>query len=298
MRTLIFGKDGQLGHALLGECATGAQRLDVVAHGRGDTDLSVPGAVTETLEAVAPKLIVNAAAYTAVDRAEEEVQLAQRINADAVAEMGRYAARAGAVLLHVSTDYVFDGASDRPYREDDATGPLNCYGQSKLDGERYLLEQEAPALILRTAWVYSLQRESFVRTMIRLAKKHRTLQVVSDQIGSPTWSVALARAIVSLVAELGPDPFARVESARGIYHLAGTGFVSRHGLVEAMLQIGSRDHAFATAEVKPVTSERFPTPARRPRYTAMDCTLAAETFHVSLPGWKESLAEALATQEA
>lgn len=297
MRTLIFGKDGQLGHALLGECATGAPHLDVVAHGRGDTDLSVPGAVTDTLEAVVPKLIVNAAAYTAVDRAEEEPQLAQRVNADAVAEMGRYAARAGVALIHVSTDYVFDGASDQPYREDDATGPLNRYGQSKLDGERYLLEQEAPALILRTAWVYSLQRESFVRTMIRLAKKHRRLQVVSDQVGSPTWSVALARGIVSLVAELGPDPYARVARTRGIYHLAGTGCVSRHGLVEAMLQIGKRDHAFVTTEVQPVTSERFPTPAPRPRYTAMDCHLAADRFRIRLPEWHESLAEALATQE-
>jgi len=297
MRTLIFGKDGQLGHALLGECASGAPHLDVVAHGRDDTDLSVPGAVTDTLDAVEPKLILNAAAYTAVDRAEEEPQLAQRVNADAVAEMGRYAARSKAALLHVSTDYVFDGSSERPYREDDATGPLNRYGKSKLDGERYLLEQEAPALILRTAWVYSLQRESFVRTMMRLAKKHPTLQVVSDQVGSPTWSVALARAIVSLVAELGPDPFARVARTRGIYHLAGSGRVSRLGLVEAMLQIGSQDHSFVTTKVQPVTSEHFPTPAPRPLYTAMDCGLAAERFQVRLPGWQESLAEALATQE-
>jgi dTDP-4-dehydrorhamnose reductase len=297
MRILIFGKDGQLGHALCREWAAGATGDEIVSHGRGDTDLADPDALARTLESVAPDCIINAAAYTAVDRAEEEPELALRINAEAVAELGRYARRAKIGLIHVSTDYVFDGTASRPYRETDATAPVNHYGHSKRKGEELLREIDAPAIVLRTAWVYSLQHPSFVAKMLGLAKTHETLQVVSDQIGSPTWCVSLARGIVAVSDWLRPAPHTRAHEARGVYHLAGDGAVSRHELVEAIVKIGGETRALITTQVLPVSSDTFPTPAQRPVYTALDCSLAKQRFGVRLPAWRDSLAEALATQE-
>jgi len=260
---------------------------------RRDLDLEDPIALAATLEAEKPRLIVNAAAFTHVDHAEEQPERATRINATAVGEIGRWARDHEAGVLHLSTDYVFDGESDRPYRPDDPTGPLNHYARSKLAGEQALLDSGAPALIFRVAWVYSLYRAGFLALMMRLAAERETLKVVADQTGSPTSATDLAATLGLLFASIRQDPLGAMSEHRGVYHLAGRGACSRWALVEAAVALHPHRDALAVKTIEKVTSDAFPTPAVRPAYTALDNASTERTFGLNLPPWRDGLARCL-----
>ena len=291
MKVLLFGASGQVGHELAGPLACFAE---VVTANHADVDLTDPAAITKAVSAAAPDVIVNAAAYTNVDQAEQEQDLAFQINRDAVALLGTLARDRRIGLVHISTDFVFDGRATQAYAEQDATAPLNVYGASKLAGEAALLELDAPAISLRTAWIYSLRRKSFVRTMLQLAQKHEKLQVVSDQVGNPTWCRDLAQAIALLLYRCRKAPFDELFEARGVYHLAASGQASRFDLVAAALELYPEPDQIRTKELLPCGSDTFPLPAERPLFTALDCSLAAQRFDVRLPDWRDALRRALA----
>jgi len=277
---LLLGPTGQVGHALQHALAPlGA----VVPAGRDRVDLTRPDTIRAAVREVAPDLVVNAAGYTAVDRAEKEADLARQINADAPGVMAEAAQEAGAWLVHYSTDYVFDGTTTRPYREDDPTRPLSVYGQTKRDGEVAIQTVGGRYLILRTSWVYSARRSNFLRTMLRLADEGERPTVVDDQIGCPTWAgwVATATASVLRSAWAHDDP----PSRRGLYHLCSSGQTSWYGFARAIFATFGRD-----VEVRAITSDAYSTAARRPAYSVLDTTRVRETFGLAVPTWSEQLA--------
>jgi dTDP-4-dehydrorhamnose reductase len=291
MRVLLIGANGQLGYEL---CDT-LRGQNVTALGRKDLDLGDPSAVSAAVTAAEPQVIVNAAAYTDVDGAEADPEGAYRINRDAVGHLGTAARTARAALIHYSTDFVFDGAKGAPYTEEDPTNPLSVYGASKLAGEKALLELGAPALILRTSWVYSLRRKSFVSAILKGARERSELKVVDDQVGNPTFCRDLARATARLLDRLAPDPHAAVEAFAGIFHLAGSGSVNRFELARKVLELDPRRHEHKVDAVLPVPSTAFPSPARRPLFAPLDCSKIERRLGIRLPPWEESLAEALRT---
>jgi dTDP-4-dehydrorhamnose reductase len=291
MKVLLFGAAGQVGHELAGPLACFAE---VVTANHADVDFTDPAAIGKAVRDVAPDVIVNAAAYTNVDQAEKEPEVAYQINRDAVAQLGTLARDGKMGLVHISTDFVFDGHASEAYTEEDATAPLNVYGASKLEGEQALLDLNAPAVSLRTAWIYSLRRKSFVRTMLQLAQKHERLQVVSDQVGNPTWCRDLAHGIALLLYRCRKAPHDELMAARGVYHLAARGQASRYELVQGLLELYPTPADIRTTELAPCGSDTFPLPAERPLYTALDCTLAAERFDIRLPDWRDALRRALA----
>jgi dTDP-4-dehydrorhamnose reductase len=266
---------------------------DVVGHGR-EVDLGDRDALRAAVAAAAPEVIVNAAAYNDVDGAESDEQRATLVNGHAVALLGGEAAERKAILIHYSTDFVFDGRSERPYRESDATAPLSAYGRSKLFGEERLTESEAPAIVLRTAWVYSLRRRSFVRTILRAARERDSLRVVDDQIGCPTRARDLALATALLLHGVRRDPFGELAPLRGIYHLAGAGQASRYQLAKAALELDPLRGEQRAREVLPIASGELPSPARRPCYAVLDCAKARQELGLALVPWKESLEAELA----
>jgi len=286
MTLLLLGNNGQIGHELqrsLRPLGT------VVAVGRERADLTRPATLRAVVDEVAPDVIVNAAAYTDVDRAEEETERAWQINAEAPGVLADAAARCGAWLVHYSTDYVFDGTARRPYREDDRPVPLNAYGRTKLGGERSIREAGPRHLILRTSWVYSQRRSNFLRTMLRLAGEYRRgerdrLTVVDDQIGCPTsapWVADATAEILRAVAAHG-DPAA----LSGTYHVASAGQTSWYGFARAIF---ARENA-EDVDIVPISSDEYPTPATRPAYAVLDTSRVQETFGLAVPTWTEQLA--------
>lgn len=262
MKVLITGAAGQVGRALLSGAPGGMQPIPCT---RADFDISDERAVANKVRRCAPDLIINAAAYTAVDRAEADAAEAYRINAESPGHLARAAREAGAALIHISTDFVFDGASSTPYRPESPTGPLSVYGQTKLAGEAVVLERlPERATILRTAWVYAAQGKNFVRTMLRLMQEKGAVRVVADQIGTPTAANSVAEAIWAIAAR--PE-------MRGIYHWTDAGVASWYdfavAIAEEAAQLGllSREPA-----VTPIMTEEYPTPARRPAYSVLDKT--------------------------
>jgi dTDP-4-dehydrorhamnose reductase len=236
-RILLLGKDGQVGW----ELARGATALgEIVALGSRELDLARGDDVRAAVRSAGPDLILNAAAYTAVDRAESDTGRAQAVNAEAPGILAEEAERLGAALVHFSTDFVFDGEKPEPYREDDAPRPLNAYGRTKLAGEEAIRAAGTPALVLRTSWVYSLRRESFVTKVLEWARTRRTLRVVEDQVGSPTWCRDLARDTVRILAPGRSDLRGFVAERSGLYHLAGAGAVSRFEWAAAILRARTR----------------------------------------------------------
>jgi dTDP-4-dehydrorhamnose reductase len=284
---LLLGRDGQLGFELARALST---QGDLVAWGRAELDLARPEAIARRIAALAPGLIVNAAAYTAVDAAEDDEDTAFVVNAAAPAALAR-AARAGdAALVHFSTDYVFDGAArDRPRREDDPVAPLGVYGRSKLAGEEEIRASRCVHLIVRTAWVYGNRGRNFLLTMRRLGRERARLAVVDDQIGGPTWSRLLAEATAQILAQTWlTSGTAGVEDVAGTYHLACAGATSWHGFARAIFA------ALAAAgetvpRLDPIPTASYPTRARRPAYAVLDCGKARRTFGIALPDWEAAL---------
>lgn len=281
MKILLTGADGQVGYELQ-RCLQGLG--EVHACGRGQFDLSDLDGVRDRVRALRPDLIVNAAAYTAVDRAESERELALRINAQAPGVMALQAREIGAAMVHFSTDYVFGGDQDTPYGEDDAPHPLNVYGQTKLLGEQAIVAAGIPHLILRTSWVYGMRGNNFLRTMLALAARQHEVRVVDDQIGAPTWSrtVAQATADILVQARIGGPAWWRAQ--RGIYHLAAGGETSWAGFAQAIMEETGND-----CRVVPISSGEYPTAARRPGNSRLNTSRLTSRF-CQLPDWRDALA--------
>lgn len=285
MNILICGRHGQLAQALQQRLA-GLGTLHVL--GREQLDLAVPERIRQTVRAVQPDLIINAAAYTAVDQAESDAQAAFALNAQAPGVLAEEAARLGVPLLHYSTDYVFDGSQATPYTEDDPTRPLGVYGHSKLAGEQAISAVGDAHLILRTSWVYSLHGRNFLLTLQRLLQEKPELRVVADQIGAPTWAGSLAMGTLALIERWR----AGQAGAWGTYHMTAQGHTSWYGFAQA---IGAHLKAQGKpcAHLLPITSSEYPTPARRPLNSRLDCRRLQQQWQVSLPDWREALIECL-----
>ncbi len=273
---LVTGASGQLGREL---AAALAAHGSVVACDRAALDLADASRIVRVVRELAPRLIVNAGAYTAVDRAEGEREAAFAVNAQAPGVLAEEARRSGAVLIHYSTDYVFDGTATLPYAEAAAPNPLNVYGESKLDGERAVAAAGAHALTFRTSWVYSLHGRNFLTTIRRLAAERDELRIVSDQVGVPNWSRALAAATSTLVGR----GLAYLAERAGLYHLSAQGATTWYEFAQAIVGDTARPR------VVPITTAEYPTPARRPAYAVLDTRRFADAFGLTMPHWREQL---------
>ena len=286
MKILVTGRDGQVG----GELAKSLAGLgDVVVLGRMQMDLSDPDSVRNAIRAERPSLIINAAAYTAVDLAESAQELAYAINAKAPGIMAEEAKNLGAALIHYSTDYVYNGGKQGPWTETDATGPLSVYGQSKLAGEQAIAAVGVPHLIFRTSWVYGLTGKNFLLTMLRLAQSRPELSIVNDQIGAPTWSRTIAEATAAALRKA--QNLDRLSELSGIYHLCAGGQTSWYGFAEKIL---SNPLVAQKPALKPIPTEDYPTPAQRPKNSVMSTAKFQQNFG-SLPSWDEALADCLSS---
>jgi dTDP-4-dehydrorhamnose reductase len=287
MQIVLFGKNGQVGWEL--------QRIlpflgRVIALDYDDLDLADLKALQTRLDELKPDLIVNASAYTAVDRAESERDLAMKVNGQAPGIMAEAARKSGAMLVHYSTDYVFDGTKGSPYVETDAPNPLNVYGESKLAGEEAIQQAADAYLILRTSWVYSTRLQSgFVQKVLAWARQNETLRIVEDQIGCPTWARMMAETTGLLVAKGSNQLDEYFMQYRGIYHVAGKGSASRFKWAEAILDCDPRRDEQLVKHLEPALSSEFPTPAVRPTYSVLNCSHFESTFGFRIPDWMESL---------
>lgn len=284
MRIVVTGRHGQVAQALLERAA--ASNVDIHAAGRPDIDLARPDDVERALIDLQPDVIVNAAAYTAVDRAESEPDLVYRINALGVEATARAAKRLGIPVIQLSTDYVFDGRLNRAYREDDPTGPLGVYGDSKLRGERAVAAATGNHVILRTAWVYSPFGRNFARSMLALAGQRTTISVVSDQSGAPTNALDLADGIIAVAQNLLDRPAAA--ELRGVFHITGGGETNWAEFAAAILA-ASAAAGGPSARVEPIATSDNPTAARRPANSRLDNRRLARSHGVRLPPWPHSL---------
>lgn len=291
MRILLTGRSGQLGTALVPALA---ELGEVAALGRAELDLTDGAAVDRTVAEIRPELIVNAAAYTAVDSAEAEPELAHAVNAEAPGRLARAAAAAGAALVHYSTDYVFDGEATAPYREDAPTAPVNEYGRSKLAGERAVAGSGAPHLIIRTSWLYGPVGRNFLTTMLRLGGERDALRVVADQVGSPTSTLALAEATRTLLARGAGDLGGLFARTGGVLHAVCRGSTSWHGFAEAIFDgARRRGAALAVRTVEAIPTAEYPTPARRPRHSVLDPSRLESAAAHRMPDWRAALDEVL-----
>jgi dTDP-4-dehydrorhamnose reductase len=282
VKTLVFGRDGQLAR----ELADRAER-DWTFLARDDADLACPESAVRAVHTARPELVIIAAAYTAVDRAEGEEETARVVNGESPRRIAEICAEIGAAVLHISTDYVFDGSKIEPYVEDDPPNPQNAYGRTKLEGERGVLESGAHSAVLRTAWVYSPYGANFVKSMLRLARERDQLRVVADQVGTPTAAGDLATAAIALGARL---THGRPDSI-GLFHYAGAGETSWAGLAEAVMD-GAAARGAPFVPVVSITSAEFPTSAPRPANSRLDCRrIAALGIHAR--PWREALDEVL-----
>lgn len=281
MRILLTGREGQVAQSLR-EKVSEWPELELIPAGRPEVDLAEPGSVARVIRAVSPDLVINAAAYTAVDQAEDEPELAFRVNAGAAGEAAAAARNVNAAILHLSTDYVFDGRASTAYGEDAPTNPLSIYGRSKLAGEEAVRAANPDHIILRTAWVYSPFGRNFVRTMVAAARDRDVLNVVDDQHGSPTSALDLADAILAIARQWPPD------SGR-TYHLAGSGSASWFELAETVMA-NCRRLGLTAAEVHPITTADWPTRAVRPAHAVLDCTKVERDLGIRLPDWRDSVA--------
>lgn len=293
-KILLTGVNGQVGHALKHALTQSPLFADVVCLDRAQLDLTDADAISRAVDTFQPDLIINPAAYTAVDKAESEPELAYAINADAPKVLAEAAARIGAHLIHFSTDYVYSGSKAAPYVESDETGPLSVYGKSKLMGEEAIRTVGLPHLIFRTSWVYGAYGNNFLKTVIRLATERDALRIVADQTGAPTSSRSIADALVNVLAKINADAH---DEIYGIYHLVNAGKTTWHGfataIVEEYLRMQQRKGwpvlKVTPAAIQAITTQEYPTPAVRPANSSLDCSKLARDFSVRLPEWRDAL---------
>jgi dTDP-4-dehydrorhamnose reductase len=283
MRIAVTGSKGQVAASLL-ERAKG--KVEAVALGRPAFDLADRAAVLAGLEAARPDVVVNAAAYTAVDKAEAEEAVATHVNGDGAGHVAEAAARLGVPLLHLSTDYVFDGALNRAYREDDPTAPAGAYGRSKLAGEKRVAERCEDSVILRTAWVYSPFGANFVRTMLRLNETRDEVGVVADQRGNPTSALDIADALIAIAGRVKTDS---APALRGVFHLTGSGEATWADFAESIFHEAAARGRRLT-RVKRIATADYPTPARRPANSRLDNEKLSRVYGFRLPEWRPSVA--------
>ena len=284
MRLLIAGWQGQVARSLV-ELALERDDVEALSVGRPALDLCQPSSIQSTLVGDLPDIMINTAAYTAVDQAESEPDAVFQLNAAGAAAFAAAGAKRGIPIIHLSTDYVFDGTKDTPYTENDATSPQTVYGRSKLQSEQDVAEANPHHVILRTAWVHSPFGKNFVKTMLRLAGDRDTVNVVDDQRGSPTYALHLAQAILDIASKISsretPEPW-------GLYHATNTGGVTWCGFAERIFDVsGGLGGPSATAA--PITTAEYPTPAKRPANSRLDCSKLAETFGITLPAWADGV---------
>jgi dTDP-4-dehydrorhamnose reductase len=301
MRILVTGVTGQVGGALVAALRPAGV---VMAADRAALDLARPEEIAATLGRLAPELIINPAAYTAVDRAEDERDLAFRVNGEAPGIIARWAAARAVPIIHFSTDYVFDGSGARPWREDDRTGPLSAYGASKLAGEEAVRAAGGAHLIIRTSWVYAAKRANFLRSIARLARERPELRVVADQFGAPTSARLIAAAVAGIVgkggaikggASNGGAPLAeRFAASGGLVNVAASGVTSWHGFAAAIVEgLKRRGVALAAENVVPIRTGDYPTKARRPANSRFDLSRLSRVFGIETPAWDVALAPEL-----
>jgi dTDP-4-dehydrorhamnose reductase len=304
---LLLGKNGQVGAELLSSLPLIGE---VTALDREKLNLCNQDDIRNAIGRVRPRIIVNAAAYTAVDLAEKEEAQARSVNAEAPRVMAEEAKKIGALLVHYSTDYVFDGAKNTPYTEDDPTNPLSAYGRTKLEGEAAIRESGAAHLIFRTEWVYGRRGRNFLLTILRLASEREELRIVRDQIGAPTWCREIARGTAAVIARAATAGEDFLLSHRGIFHMTAGGTTSWHGFAEAIvaeartvreqapwMTKATGGHAIVTQRVAPITTQEYPTPARRPANSLLANERLFSEFGVRLPDWRVQLKEVFAETE-
>ena len=291
MRILVTGVTGQVGGALVARLPPSAT---VLAADRGVLDLARPQAIGQTLDRLMPDIIFNPAAYTAVDKAEDEPELARRINAEAPGAMARWAQARDVPLIHFSTDYVFDGSGERAWREDDAPGPLSVYGATKLAGETAIRDAGGAYLIVRTSWVYAAEGKNFLRTIARLARERAELRIVADQTGAPTSAALIGDVVAGMLSE-GLETLRELcAGAGGLVHLAASGETSWFGFVEAIVDgLKARDVALSVERIVPIATDDYPTKAQRPQNSRLDCGRLQQVFGVTPPAWQIALAPEL-----
>ncbi|MCX7093509.1 MAG: dTDP-4-dehydrorhamnose reductase [Methylobacter sp.] len=292
MKILLFGKGGQVGWELQRSLAPLGE---VVALGTDSQtlcgDFAKPEGIAETVRAVAPDIIVNAAAYTAVDKAESEAELSRAVNAVTPGVLAQEAKRSGAWLIHYSTDYVFDGSGDKPWLETDAVAPLSVYGQTKLEGEQAICATGCQHLIFRTSWVYAARGNNFAKTMLRLARERDSLSVIDDQIGAPTGAELLADVTAQAIrsARLHPE-------VSGLYHLVADGYTSWHGYAGFVIDFARQagiDIKVEPDAIRPIPTSAFPLPAPRPKNSRLDTGKLQDTFGLTLPHWQSGVTRML-----
>ncbi|HZD33095.1 MAG TPA: dTDP-4-dehydrorhamnose reductase [Candidatus Angelobacter sp.] len=301
LRILITGATGQVGWQLQ---RTLAPLGEVIACTRSELDLSQPEAAVKVVRDLAPDIVANAGAYTAVDKAESDSELANTVNAVSPARIAAEVARIGGLLLHFSTDYVFDGEKPGPYVESDVTGPLSVYGRTKLAGEQGIAASECAHVILRTSWVYDVRGKNFLRTVLRLARERQELTMVADQRGAPTWARAIAEATAQITARCIQIGSAKNWGESGVFHLTAAGETTWAGFAEQILEeytalaewpadTGEWGSPLIATRVVPITTAQFPTPARRPRNSVLSNAKLQERFGLRLPDWRLQLRLAL-----
>jgi dTDP-4-dehydrorhamnose reductase len=284
MKILLTGAHGQVGWELT---RRGRNRGFVVEATDVDVfDITDPRAVKEKVCRQGWALVVNCAAYTAVDRAESEPEIALAVNRDGPAHLAAACGKARIPLIHISTDYVFDGSKQGPYRETDPVAPLGVYGRSKAEGEREVRSRLPEHIILRTSWVYGIHGQNFVKTMLRLGQERRVLRVVNDQRGCPTNAADLAEVILAIAGRCDRNPW-------GTYHYSGKGMTTWHGFAEAIFTEARKYTSLLVERVEPIPSSQYPTPAKRPSNSVLDCSLFTRTFGIEPRPWRESLAEVI-----
>ena len=288
MRILVTGKNGQLGQSINKIVNTGngknnyQQDNEFIFVGREELDLSKKESIASYFDNNNFDVIINCGAYTAVDRAEEEQNLTNQVNHLAIKQLARIAKEQKAKLIHISTDYVFDGTGSKPYKETDKTNPINVYGKTKLAGEKALQEiMPTNAMIIRTSWVYSEYGNNFVKTMLRLGKERNEINVVSDQIGSPTYATDLAKAILKIIDN---RDYQDKDKATEIYHHSNKGEISWYDFTKEIFKLAKID-----CKVNPITTQQYPTPAKRPKNTLMSCKKIQNIYGVTPVKWNECL---------
>ncbi len=287
MKILVSGKNGQLGKELQ-DIASLYTSYQFIFFDKDELNIADEHALANIFKKYTPAFFINCAAYTAVDKAETEQEKAYAINAEAVGNIAKQCHQFHTKLIHISTDYVFDGKGTQPYKEDDATNPVNYYGHTKWLGEQLALNNNPGTIVIRTSWVYSKYGNNFVKTMLRLMKERKEINVVNDQVGSPTYARDLAEAIMEIVNSENVDTSHLSPLTSHIFHFSNDGIISWYDFAVAIKEIKQLD-----CVINPIPTTSYPTPAKRPAYSGLDKTKIENTFNIQIKGWRKSLSECL-----